>query len=278
MERQEDMKDKTDFEDLGCGSDFCVSDQQEETEELNCGSDFRLTKSSPDDSDLSVSHKLRCTTLNTDEATQALSSLQISVDNFLEETTDALFQYIHSADFKSRVLQDIEIHTRFTIERELDSRIEKATLFWQQENIPRIFTSHISQTLTENFIEIHKSLHNIKDNMRGFKSPFDVEDKLGSVLLSLVGTSGTSVAGSVAMMYMSVSPRARQALAAAGVVSGLVVTGLVIGVFDDYETVLKNAYKARINKLSKPKKKQTLRKTYEERFINIIQSYREGYC
>ncbi|XP_062575015.1 uncharacterized protein LOC134236875 [Saccostrea cucullata] len=209
--------------------------------------------------------------------TQKKQRKHFQVFTQVEETTDALYQYIHSAEFKSRVLQDIEMYTRFTIGRELDSRIEKATLSWQQENIPRMFTSHILQTLTENFMEIHKPLLNIKDSMKGFKSPFDVEDKLGSVLLSLIGTSGTSVAGSVAMMYMSVNPRATQTLAAAGVVTGLVVTGLVIGVFDDYEPVLKNAYKSRIDKLSKPKIKQILRKTYEERFLNIIRSYLEGY-
>ncbi|XP_062604731.1 uncharacterized protein LOC134266523 [Saccostrea cucullata] len=42
MEGQEDIKDKTDFGDLDCGSDFCVPALQEESEELNCGSDFRL--------------------------------------------------------------------------------------------------------------------------------------------------------------------------------------------------------------------------------------------
>ncbi|XP_061165560.1 dynamin-like protein 2 [Saccostrea echinata] len=252
-------------------------------------------KSFADDCDLSLSSKLRCARQSTEKTIQeldqfsrdlqviqnkrqeALSSLQESVDNFLEDTTEALFQYIHSAEFKASVLQEIEKHTRFTIGGELSNRIEKATLSWQQENIERMFTSQILQKLTENFIQIHESLHNIKNKMRGFRSPFDVEDKLGPVLLSLIAPSGTAVAGSLAMIYMSVSPKAAQAVAAAGVVAGLVMTGLVaLDVLDDYKTVTKNAFKARIDKLTKPKIRQTLHKTYEERFKKVVKSYLEG--
>ncbi|XP_062581662.1 mitofusin-1-like [Saccostrea cucullata] len=257
---------------------------------------LRFIKSFADDCDLILSHKLKCAKQSTEKTFQeldqfwrdlqvikikdrsfALSRLHESVDNFLGGTAKALYQYIHSENFRSRVLQDIEKYSRFTIGGELDARIEKETLSWQQENIQKMFSSEILERLTENFILIQESLHNIKDKMKGFKSPFDVEDKLGSVLISLIAPSGTAVAGSMAMMYMSVSPKAAQAVAAAGVVTGLVVTGLVaLDVLDDYEEVVKNAYKARIDKLTQPKIKKKLRKTYEKRFKDIIKSFLEG--
>ncbi|XP_062610955.1 uncharacterized protein LOC134272802, partial [Saccostrea cucullata] len=202
-------------------------------------------------------------------------TFQESVEQFLEETTEDVYQYIHSREFKSLVLDGIEKYSRFTIGKELDARIEKVTFYRQQEKIVA-FEKNTLQNIAENIVKIQQSLHNIVDKMTGLKSPFDVEDKLGSVLVSLMAPSSTAIAGGLAMMYMSASPKAAQAVAAAGVVTGLVFTGLIaLDVFDDYETVIKNAYQARIDKVTTTRIRQSLKTDFTDKFIKVIKNVLE---
>ncbi|XP_062610414.1 uncharacterized protein in xynA 3'region-like [Saccostrea cucullata] len=256
---------------------------------------LRFIESFVDACDISLSSKLKCARQNTDDTikdldklcrdlqviqtkrTEAYSNLQNRIETFLNETAEDLYQYIQSKDLETIVLQGTEKYTRFTIGRELDARIEKAALSWQEKNIGMLFERPILQNITDNFIKLHEHLHKIKNKMTGVKTPFDVENKLGPVLVSLIAPSSTAVAGSMAMMYMSVNPKAAQAVAATGVVTGLVITGLVAAdVLDNFETVAKNAYQARINKITKEKIKKALQDTYAERFSFIVTSYLEG--
>ncbi|XP_061165679.1 uncharacterized protein LOC133174594 [Saccostrea echinata] len=256
---------------------------------------LRFIESFVDDCELCLSIKLKCARRSTEETIKdldklcrdlqvindkrkkAYSSLQSSIETFLDETAEDLKQYIHSTDFKNIVLRGTEKFTHFTIGRELDNRIEKATLSWQEENVGVMFEKKILQNLTENFIELHEYLHKIKNKMRGLKSPFNVEDKLGPLLVSLIAPSSTDVAGSMAKTYMSVNPKAAQAVAATGIVTGLVITRLVaLNVLENFETVTKNAYQARINKMTNEIIRKTLQDTYAERFQHVLKGYLEG--
>ncbi|XP_061165684.1 dynamin-like protein 2 [Saccostrea echinata] len=256
---------------------------------------LRFIKAFLDDCETSLANKLRCARQSTEETLkeldqfsrdlldiknkrqEAYSGLKKNIDKFISETAEDLHTYIRSPEFRTIVLQGTEKYTRLTIGRELDSRIEKATLTWQEENVGRMFELKILQNLTDNFVKLYEYLHKIKSKMKGFTSPFDVEDKLGPVLVSLIAPSSTAVAGSMAMMYMSVSPKAAQAVAATGIVTGLVITGLVaLDVLDNFETVKQNAYEARIDKITEEKVRKTLQKTYAERFTHVVQSYLEG--
>lgn len=78
------------------------------------------------------------------------------------------------------------------------------------------------------------------------------------------------------MTHLSVSPKAAIALAATGLLSGMIVSGLVmIDALDDEETAIENAYRARVERLTTDKIKQSLTKAYAEGLRNIIRNFLE---
>lgn len=159
----------------------------------------------------------------------------------------------------------------------MDSRIKHETYSWQQENIEEMFKREVMKKITEKFINIHESLHRVTDKMRGFTSPFDVEKKLASALVSFFAPSGTAIAGSILMAQLSVNRNAAIAVTATGLVSGVVFSGLVgFGVLDDVHSTIENAYKARVQRLTTNKIKQSLTKTYATGLENIVQNFLEG--
>ncbi|XP_062604953.1 uncharacterized protein LOC134266745, partial [Saccostrea cucullata] len=212
-----------------------------------------------------------------DKRQEASSNLHKSITKFFEETAEDLHQYIHSSEFYAIVFPGIDKYMRFNMGRELDTRIEKATLSWQQQNIGKLFKKKIFEKLTDNFCNLHKRFHRLKDRIRGFTSPFNIDEKFGPVLLSLVAPNGTAFLGNLAMLYMSVDPNVAAAVTVTGVIGSIVLTGLVaMDVHDAAENVAKNAYYARINKITKEKIKVKLRTTYAEQFVRVVREYLDG--
>ncbi|XP_056002432.1 uncharacterized protein LOC125662397 [Ostrea edulis] len=207
---------------------------------------------------------------------EALGSIPQMTDDFLEGTTIALHRYIHSQEFKTQILQDIDKYARFKIGSEIESRIEKKTYRWQKKNIINMFKRDVMGKVAEKIIDIPESLHRITDKVKGFTSPFDVENKIGSTLVSFLAPSGTAIFGSILMTQLSVSRNAAIAVAATGLVGGLVYSGLVaLDVLDDVDTTIENAYNARVERLTNGNIKQSLTKAYAEGLNNILQNFLE---
>lgn len=131
--------------------------------------------------------------------------------------------------------------------------------------------------LTQKFKNIHQSLHLIKCEMGGIKTPFDVDNKIASVIVSCVIPSGTALLGSVVMTRITSDPKILLGVAAAGLVGGLFYTALTaLELLDDFETVCRKAYIARMNGLTKEKIKFALQKIYADVIRKIIQKFLEG--
>lgn len=106
-------------------------------------------------------------------------------------------------------------------------------------------------------------MHSIKDNLKGFKTPFDVDNKIISVVASGVISSGAGLLGSFLIKRVVSDPAVLFGIASAGILGGIVITGLVaFDVVDDFETVRQKAFEARINAFTKDKLKSSLRKRY----------------
>ncbi|XP_056002434.1 uncharacterized protein LOC125661888 isoform X2 [Ostrea edulis] len=208
---------------------------------------------------------------------EAHKNLQQNVDEFLEEAAKTFHDYIHSTEFKRRILQGMDEYSRIRIGSEIGSRIEKETYRWQQMNIEKMFEATVMKKLTENMVKIQESLHRLNYKLRGLTSPFDVENKLPFALVSFFAPSAPAVAGSILMTHLSVNRNAAIALAATGLMTGLVYSGLVmLDAMDDNETAIKNAYKARVERLTTEKIKQSLTKAYAEGLENIVKNFLEG--
>lgn len=133
------------------------------------------------------------------------------------------------------------------------------------------------EDLLEKYKNIHKSLHSIKDNLKGFKTPFDVDNKIISVVASGVISSGAGLLGSFLIKRVVSKPAVLFGIASAGILGGIVITGLVaFDVVDDFETVRQKAFEARINAFTKDKLKSSLRKRYVGVCQKIIRAFLEG--
>ncbi|XP_056003687.1 uncharacterized protein LOC125663356 [Ostrea edulis] len=147
----------------------------------------------------------------------------------------------------------------------------------QEINVDEIFQRDVMEKIIEKFINIHESLHRVTDKMRGFITPFDVEKKFTSALVSFLAPSGMIIAGSILLTQLSVSRNAAIAVAVTGLVSGVVFSGLVgLGVLDDVDSAIEKFFKASVNELTIDKIKQSLTKTYSEGLKNMIRSFLEG--
>lgn len=131
--------------------------------------------------------------------------------------------------------------------------------------------------LLEKYKKIHKSLHSIKDNLKGFKTPFDVDNKIISVVASGVLSSGAGLLGSFLIKRVVSDPAVLFGIASAGILGGIVITGLVaFDVVDDFDTVRQKAFKARINAFTKEKLKHSLRERHGALCQKIIRAFLEG--
>lgn len=73
-----------------------------------------------------------------------------NIDRFFDESSEGLHAYIHHPNFQRKVLAFTDLFTRFSINNELDIRIEQETSDWLKENFEQIF----QRTLRGNFDRI----------------------------------------------------------------------------------------------------------------------------
>lgn len=177
------------------------------------------------------------------------------------------------------MLKDTNKATRISIGNVLDTRFENETKAWQERHMEEIFQKEIMADLMEKFEKMHRTLHVIKDNLKGFKTPFDVDKKISRALATGVIESGASFLGSIVLYRIVRMPSALALVASAGLLTGLsvVLVGLeTLEVVDDFDTVCINAFKARVKVFTVDEIKRNLRKSYFEIIKKIIETFLEG--
>lgn len=131
--------------------------------------------------------------------------------------------------------------------------------------------------LKKKFENIHRTLHSIKDNLEGMKTPFDVENRITAAIASGVIQSGAGLLGGFLMNRMVSNSGVIIGIATAGILSGIVLPSLVTyNVVDRFEVVRDKAFETRINAFTKKDIKDTLRKEYFESIKKIIRAFLEG--
>lgn len=165
----------------------------------------------------------------------------------------------------------------------MDVRIEENLKAWQEQNIDNIFHEVIMEYLFEKFESIHRSLHSIKDNLKGFQTPFNVDTKIIPVIAwaikSEVGLNlNFLVMGLRLISGISEINRSKvlQGIAAAGIVGGIIFSGLMIARADDFETTREKAFQVRVDALTKKRVKYFLREYYFEPIQKMKRAFLEG--
>lgn len=200
-----------------------------------------------------------------------LSNIERRIDTFLDNAANQLHQYVHGPDFKSNVLKDVGKWNRITYRQKLNTRIERETLAWQQNHIDSIFRKDIVEDLMKSFENIHRSLHSIKEDLKGFKTPFDVDSKIAILLASVVVTGGAMFLG--ASMINRTVPHFT--ISKDLVVVSCAIAGMFdyFGVVDGFQTVCEKQFQAIIGFLTEYKLKKFLRETYFDVMQNSIKTF-----
>lgn len=204
-------------------------------------------------------------------------NIERNIETFLDNASHQLHCYLHHNEFRTSVLNDTDNFTRVTIGKALDARIEKETIAWQNKHIDEIFQKTIMKDLKKKFENIHRTLHSIKDNLKGMKTPFDVENRITTAIASGVIPSGAGLLGSFLINRKVSNSGVMIGIATAGILSGIVLSSLVTyDVIDIFEVVREKAFEARINAFTKKDIMDTLRKEYFESIKKIIRAFLEG--
>lgn len=201
--------------------------------------------------------------------------MERNIDVFFDKVSTEFHKYLHHQDFEAVVLKDTDKFTRFSIGKELNTRFENETKAWQENHINDIFQRIIMADLIEKFENIHRNLHSIKDDLKGFKTPFDVDNKIGKALAS--GASGAGVIGSFLMQRVISHPGVVFSIATVGLISGIVFVSLLkLELVDDFDTVRSNAFQARRDVFTTDKIQRILKKEYFDGIQKIIKAFLEG--
>lgn len=187
-----------------------------------------------------------------------------------------MHDYLHHNEFRTAVLNGTDNFTRVTIGKELDARIEKETIAWQKNHINDIFQKTIMKNLIEKLENMHRTLHSIKDNLKGMKTLFDIENRVAAAIASGLKPSGCGLLGSFLINRIVSNSGVMIDIANVGILSGIFLSSLIAyDVVDRFEIVRENAFRARINAFTKKDIKDTLRREYYEKINKIIRSFLE---
>lgn len=158
----------------------------------------------------------------------------------------------------------------------MDTRIQNETKAWQEKHIEDILRETVMADLIEESKNIQRTLHVITDNLKGLKTPFDVDNKVAIALAVGVIPGGAGVIGSFLLKRINPNPGVLVGIVAGGILSGLLFTSLVaFEAADDFETVRCNAFQARINAITKKEVRHSLREQYLEGIETMIKSFIE---
>lgn len=183
------------------------------------------------------------------------------VNRFIDKVTKEFHMHVNSQTFKSKILNNVGQSLRLTVGIDIDADIEDKTKTWQVENVQRIYQEIVIRRLNSKLSRISKELKG--DLMKGFQTPFDIDQKfLKSALQGAV-----SIAGGVALRVLLFEPKIALTVAA----SGLLITSLAnFGYMRDFETVRREALEVRIKNLT-----TKIRKTFENSYAPKIRNNME---
>lgn len=175
------------------------------------------------------------------------------------EVTDQLYEYIHHDTFKEDILNSVQSSTRFSIEKNLDEKLQKATIEWQQIHIEDIFNRVIGENLIQKFSMIHTRMDFIRSEMTGIITEPDVNNRITSAL-----APGGILVGGIVLSRLLVSPGLE-----VFTVLGLAFTGITLFVNrEKHETLCARILMSRINALTKEK----ISTAFRERFAGLVES------
>lgn len=203
--------------------------------------------------------------------------IQNKVDQFLEEATTQLFLFIHSSTFRDAVLNDIHKYTRLQVGSVLDSRIKSEIMTWERENIPKILQATILDKITESFTSIHLSLNKIKQKMIGLETPFDINNKILSVLTTFIAPSGTGIIANFVLKRLPFLVLPANACLAISVVGGIVIsTAVALDFGENFDIFCLKSFMARKDAFTKTKIKENFQKIYAMKIENLIRAFLDG--
>lgn len=175
-----------------------------------------------------------------------------------------MHDYLHHSEFRTAVLNDTDNLTRVTIGKALDARIEKETIAWQNKHIDEIFQNTIMKDLKKKFENIHRTLHSIKDNLKGMKTPFDVENRITTAIASGVIPSGAGLLGSFLI---------NRKVSNSGVMIGIATAGILNGIFSVF-----NFYNTSDMSKSQPQFKYQSLCYYKDTELTILCHAKDASC
>lgn len=208
---------------------------------------------------------------------EALSNIQTTVDDFLEEASNQLFQYINQESFKEAILKDINDRCRFSVGFMMDSRMKDMIGTWERENIQRIFEETVMTPISEKLTSIYQKLNAIKKDMSGIEPPFDAENKIISVLAGFIAPSGTGFLASFLLNRILLFAVPGGAIIALSVCVGtLISTVVALGLTNDFDTFCIHAFEARKNALTKKEIKAKHENIYAKKTEELITEFFDG--
>ena len=171
---------------------------------------------------------------------------------------------------------DTDKKTRIGIDNELKARIENAVQVWQQNNIESILYETVIKMLGEKFEAIHGKLEDIRNEMTGIKTNYTGFPRIAAALVSTIGSSGTGLVGSLIVSRLLGNNAVAAVVAALGIGSGLLVSGLVaFEILDDFTTIREQSFKAILSTFSKENLSGKIREIYAEKIKDIINTFME---
>lgn len=183
-----------------------------------------------------------------------------NIKAFFKKVSAEFHKYLHHTDFKAVVLKDTDKFTRFSIGKELNTRFENETKAWQENHINVIFQRSIVADLMEKFEIIHITLHYIKDNLKGFKTPSSA--------------SRAGVICSFLVQRLVSNPGFGYGLVTVGILSGIVLGSLEL--VDGFDTVRRKAFQTRRDVFTKKEIQSLLKKEHYDGIQEIIKNFLEG--
>lgn len=158
----------------------------------------------------------------------------------------------------------------------MDIRIEKGTRAWLKENIEQIFQRTLMDELIKKFESIHRSLHSIKDNLKGLKSPFNFDRKVSRAVTSNFRTNSPNaiLARTFLMSFKHLQFQAQLTLFLYGILFSSTLTAA--NVIEKFENIRENAFLAKIGILTKENIRRSLKEKYSEAISNMIKQFLEG--
>lgn len=207
---------------------------------------------------------------------QTKSDLQHTIDCFIETATDELHRFLNTPFFKKEMFFNTDKVTRIGIDDELKARIENAVHVWQQNHIETILFETVIKMLGEKFEAIHGKLEDIRNEMRGIKTKYTGFPRIAAALVSTIGSSGTGLVGSLIVSRLLGNKAVTTVVAALGIGSGLLMSGLVaFDILDDFTTIREESFEAIISTFSKENLSGKIREIYAEKIKDIINTFME---